>query len=198
MVSFFTQVADGFAYPFSPDIFFTVRGCENVHIYLWILKDLSWCMNFVVPGMFFGLCALLWMGVLLYHAIKYKNNEEKYFVVATFIWLLANYVWMSGNLLYNSDKYRFTATCLMMVSIIMILYYFFFLKNKEFFTPNDAITKIYNDNGLIPRFHFFNTWRRYELVHVLFLGVAGQINVDGRSYSDIICFNRFHHSVNAK
>lgn len=162
-----TRISSGFSYAFSPEIFFTIRGCENVHIYFWIAKDLGWILNNKI-GIFFGLLALLWLGVLLYHAIKNKNNEEKYFLVPTFLWLFANFLWMTGNLLYGTDVYRFPAGCLMMIGLVMIVYYFVSLKNKEMFIPDEKVTKLYNQEGLIPRFSFFNTWRRYEFCHVFF------------------------------
>lgn len=162
------KISSNFAYAFSPEIFFSVRGCENVHIYFWIAKDLCWIMNVKEMGMFFGLCAILCLGVLLYHAFRYKNNEEKYFLVPTALWLLGNYIWMSGNLLYGTDIYRFPASCMMMTGLLLIVLYFLQFKNKEYFIPNEETTRGYNENGLVCRFPIINTWRRYELVHVFF------------------------------
>lgn len=162
------NISSEFNSAFSPEIFFTVRGCENIHIYLWIAKDLCWITNTKILGMFFGLSAILWLGVLLHHAFVHKNNEEKYFLVPTFLWLFSNYLWMSGNLLYGTDIFRFSASCIMTVGIVLIVVYFFTLKNKEFFIPNAEVTKLYNENGLVCRFKSFDTWRRYELVHVFF------------------------------
>jgi hypothetical protein len=162
------NLISGFESPFSPTIFFTVRGCENVHIYFWICKDLGWILNNKVLGMFFGTCALLWLVLLFYHALQNKNNEEVYFLIPAFLWLFANYLWMSGNLLYNSDCYRFVASCLEMVGLVMIVFYFSFLKKKYYFVPNEEQSKLYNDFGLICRFKSFNTWRRYEFAHMFF------------------------------
>lgn len=162
-----SRISSGFSYAFSPEIFFTVRGCENVHIYFWIAKDLGWIYGNKV-GIFFGICALLWLAILYYNANKNNNNEEKYFLIPTFLWLFANFLWMTGNLVYGTDIYRFPASCLMMSGLLMIIYYFVFLKDLNIYTPNEQTTKLYNEEGMIPRFTMLNTWRRYEFYHVFF------------------------------
>ena len=97
-------ISSGFDAALSPGLFFSVRGAENVHIYFWIGKDLGWILNIAWLGMLCGTGALLWLGVLLYHAIKNNNNEEKYFLMPTFLWLFGNYLWMSGNLLSSDES----------------------------------------------------------------------------------------------
>jgi hypothetical protein len=39
------KLANQFSIAWSPVIFYTVRGAENIHIYFWILKDLGWSLN---------------------------------------------------------------------------------------------------------------------------------------------------------
>lgn len=82
--------------PWSLDYYYSVRGSENVHIYLWVAKDLSWSQGWEVSGMFFGILAILWCFVLLYHAIHSKNIEEIYMWIALVMWLSANFIWMTG------------------------------------------------------------------------------------------------------
>lgn len=169
----FKKVIDGFAYPFSPDLFYTVRGCENVHIYFWICKDLGWILGNKPVGMLFGTLALGWIGVLISNHWVEKNYEDIYFILPTFLWLGGNYLWMSGNLLYNSDVYRFPASCIMMVGILLIIFYFAFLKKKKFFvnatnTTDPPNPDKYVTNGLVCKFKSIGTWKRYEFVHMFF------------------------------
>lgn len=152
---------------FTPDMFFTVRGCENVHIYLWIAKDLCW-INDNKAGIFFGACALLWVGVLFYHAEIHKNRREKFMTLILLIWLLANYIWMVGNLLYKTDVYRQQAANLMTLDLGLLGLYFIILKDLSCFMPSESAINAYNDNGLVPSLPCFATWRDYELVHVFF------------------------------
>jgi hypothetical protein len=176
-------IIDGFTYPFNPEIFYTVRGCENVHIYFWICKDLGWIFGNKNVGMTFGTLALIWIIVLIFSHYSEKNYEDIYFILPTFLWLFGNYLWMTGNLLYNSDVYRFPASCIMMTGIVLIIFYFAFLKKKKYFISdqvdsNQTISdqtileqtssNKYISNGLICRFKSIGTWKRYEFVHMFF------------------------------
>lgn len=51
--------------PWSPQMYFTVRGAENFHIYLWIAKDIAWTQDEYWPCMIFGCSALAWCSVLV-------------------------------------------------------------------------------------------------------------------------------------
>lgn len=162
------SIINGFTYPFSPHIFFTVRGCENVHIYLWICKDIGWTYGNKIIGMIFGTFALTWILVLVINHYMEKNYEDIYFILPTFLWLFGNYLWMSGDLLYNSDIYRFASSCIMMIGLLLIVFYFVFLKKKQYFSPNNEGENKYMSNGLICRFKSIGTWKRYEFIHMFF------------------------------
>lgn len=84
--------------PWSPQLYFSVRGAENFHIYLWIIKDLAWTQKWYVVSWIFGLSAISWCFVLVYHAFADKNYNEMYMLVALILWLSANFVWMAGEL----------------------------------------------------------------------------------------------------
>jgi hypothetical protein len=83
--------------PWSPQVYFSVRGAENFHIYLWIAKDLAWTRNSYMPAMIFGILALCWCAVLMYHAITARCLTEVYMLIIMIIWLAANFLWMSGK-----------------------------------------------------------------------------------------------------
>lgn len=165
---YLSKIINGFTYPFKPDIFFTIRGYENLHIYFWICKDLGWIFNSIPVGIIFGTCALLWIGILGINYYIEKDFEEIYFLIPTFLWLFGNYLWMFGNLVYNSDIYRFEASCIMMSGLIMIVLYFSFLNKKKIFETNNLKAQSYTSNGLICRFKNIGSWRRYEFTHMFF------------------------------
>ena len=83
-------------FPWSPQMYFSVRGAENFHIYLWILKDLAWTQKWYSMSWVFGLCAISWCFVLVYHAFNDHNYNEIYMLVSLILWLSANFVWMAG------------------------------------------------------------------------------------------------------
>jgi hypothetical protein len=162
------QIIEGFSYSFDPSIFVTVRGCENVHIYLWMLKDLGWMLDHKEIGITFGTFALLWLFVLGYNARKHANNEELYFILPTFLWLFGNYLWMISNVFHHSDVYRFPASCFFMLALVSIVLYFGFLKNKLIFQLTKENSNLYSSHGLTCRFKSIGSWRRYEFVHMFF------------------------------
>jgi len=162
------RISNGFAYPFNPKIFFTIRGCENVHIYFWICKDLGWIFNNKEVGLLFGTCALLWIIILAHNYKKEKDYEEIYFLLPTFLWLFGNYLWMLGNLIYGTDVFRFCASCIMMIGLVSIIFYFAFLKKKNIFVSNVEKTQSYISNGLICKFKSIGGWRKYEFAHMFF------------------------------
>lgn len=85
--------------PWSPQMYFSVRGAENFHIYLWIIKDLAWTQKWTVVAWMFGISAISWSLVLVYHAFKDRNYNEMYMLCALILWLSANFVWMAGTYL---------------------------------------------------------------------------------------------------
>lgn len=82
--------------PWSLKYYFTVRGSENFHIYLWVAKDLAWTQDSFWPSLLFGVAALAWCGILLYNSVRGRSVEEVYMLIALILWLAANFVWMSG------------------------------------------------------------------------------------------------------
>ncbi len=84
--------------PWSPQVYFTVRGAENFHIYLWIAKDLSWTRDAYMPAMVFGVASLSWCLVLMFHAISAKCITEVYMLIVMIMWIAANFLWMSGRI----------------------------------------------------------------------------------------------------
>lgn len=82
--------------PFSSQTYYMMRPIENGHIYLWILKDLSWAQDWYYPSMIFGSLALVWCGVLMIEAIRMRSMYEVYMTIGVTLWLAANFVWMKG------------------------------------------------------------------------------------------------------
>jgi hypothetical protein len=80
----------------SIDYYFSVRGAENFHIYIWIAKDLAWAQDLYWPAMIFGSMALAWCLLLAFYAFKFGGIEEIYMLLATILWLSGNFVWMAG------------------------------------------------------------------------------------------------------
>ena len=69
------------------------RGSENLHLYLWLLKDLSWAEDWYYPGMVFGSLAVAWAFWIFIHAVVERATDEIFIRFAVLIWISANIYW---------------------------------------------------------------------------------------------------------
>jgi len=149
---------------------FSIRGWDNFHVYLWILKDYAWSSGNDPLAYFFGVAALSWCGVLALVAISSNDYEELYFLFAMFGWLFANFWWMAaetGIVAQDDDESSLQSSYMMEASLVWLLVYFLYLLPQNVFADNPEQTKLYEDAGLVPRFAYFKSWRQYEYVHML-------------------------------
>jgi len=166
--SFISTVADYFDIPCSADFFFSVRGAENVHIYLWVAKDLGWTAGNEFLGMTAGVAALLWIGVLLFNAISVGCTEDAYMLIPMFLWLFGNFWWMEGEFINDDDDVHGPqAGDFMIAGACFLGVYYLFLKPYNILKDDPKMTQLCLREGLIPRFSYFKTWRQYEHFHTL-------------------------------
>ena len=59
---------------------------DDIHLYLWLLKDLSWVQDWYHSGIIFGSLAILWAFFLILTAIKSSSVNEIFVSVAIFLW----------------------------------------------------------------------------------------------------------------
>lgn len=171
------------------EYYYTIRGSENFHIYLWIAKDLSWSQDWYWPSLIFGTMAMLWCLVLAYHAMDSKVLEEVYMIVAVILWLAANFVWMSGEVFNGDDDYVYPRVAIMMeTAIAWILFLHVVLRPLGILNMADYDDSIYSRPGLHSRFSYFKYWRQYEHAHTLcWLGKDLSWN-QYNPYTWVICF----------
>jgi hypothetical protein len=165
-------LASKFNAVFSSRLFFSVRGADNVHIYLWILKDLFWSLGYVYAGTTFGLLALLWLTVMFYNSFGMKNTQELYYFVPLFLWLYGNFWWMRSEFSnpYDSSVGREQGGYIMLAGMAIAQIYFIIFKcdcTKKWLKNNEASENLYQNHGYIPSISFFENWRQYEFFHVM-------------------------------
>jgi hypothetical protein len=81
-------------HPLNFKFFLTIRGSENFHLYLWLIKDLSWAQSWYYSGHIFGSLAVIWSIYILSHAARERNTNEIFTGVAQTFWyfcFLADY-----------------------------------------------------------------------------------------------------------
>lgn len=73
-------------HPLSFKFFLSIRGSENFHLYLWLIKDLSWAQSWYYSGHIFGSLAVIWSVYILSHAARERNTNEICTGVAQTFW----------------------------------------------------------------------------------------------------------------
>ena len=68
--------------------FLSIRGSENFHLYLWLIKDLAWAQSWYYCGHIFGSLAVIWAVYILSHAAREGNTNEIFTGVAQTFWYL--------------------------------------------------------------------------------------------------------------
>ena len=160
----------------SPDIYFSVRGSENVLIYIWIAKDLSWTQNWYYSAFVFGGLALFASFLMICRSVTRKNPEDTWHGIAQFMWLFANFWWMSNDIYndkypYSEDAYQVRKNQSMHVmesALIWLAVWYLIIRPANLFPVQETDSSVYDDADLRPRFSYFKTWRQYENIHVLF------------------------------
>lgn len=150
---------------FSPlDIFNSIRGAENIHIYLWLGLDLGWALGNIPVSIIFGILALGWIGVLAHQAMRVGNTLELYMNMINFIWIYANCVWNFGNVVYNDNgQWSFSAGMLMTVGVFLWLVQKFWLTRYRWLREDVVTIKRFYCSGLRPRHGYLGfTWKQYE------------------------------------
>lgn len=162
--------------PWAMNWYITVRGQESLHVYLWIMKDLSWVQAWYYPGHVFGIASIAFMMYIFMQAIRKRSLDECWTTVAHILWLVANYVWMTGELHDTEfpnepsmyDQRALECGYIMMAALIWIGLYYVLLKPLHLMNERTAKGEEYNTTGLQCRFKwFFKSWREYENFHIL-------------------------------
>jgi hypothetical protein len=148
---------------------FSLRGWDNVHIYLWIMKDYAWTSDSTPLAWFFGLSALSWCVVLQWVAYTQSDFEEMYFLVSMILWLSANFWWMAGEerIAGDDDVNSVQSSYMMMSALIVLIVFYLVIKPCGWLRSSPEITAQLESAGLYPRFRCLSNWRQYEYLHML-------------------------------
>ena len=160
--------------------FKTVKGLENLLIYIWIAKDIAWTTSSWYPAWLFGTLAVILSGAFVFKAILDLHYDEIWNGVGQFLWVFGNFWWMMGDVHdveFPDEKPQYDErqqSCQIIMSFAMAwlgVLYFIIRPFKLFPTVPKEIDAQYNDMTLVPSFPYFTNWREYENFHlVLWLG----------------------------
>jgi len=98
-----------------------IRKVENLHVFLWLLKDLSWCALWRVLGMSMALPAL---AVAMWIAWRTrKTASDGVHNAAVCFWICANITWMTGEFYFNDHTRRLASGFFYGGMLLLVAYY---------------------------------------------------------------------------
>lgn len=105
------------------------RYTENLHIVFWLVKDLSWCMEWRFIGV-----AMILPTFIIALVITWRNRKimsETCHNLAVTFWIAANAYWMLSEFLkfnevkiYNDITYKHLAIAPFTIGILILMYYY--------------------------------------------------------------------------
>jgi drug/metabolite transporter (DMT)-like permease len=96
------------------------RWIENLHILLWLIKDICWAMEFK-PGGIIMICPTVFVAFYITWRSRVMRAET-YHNIAVCCWILANSVWMLGEF-FGHESRPYAAT-IFGIGISILAYYY--------------------------------------------------------------------------
>lgn len=97
------------------------RPIENIHIALWLMKDISWVSDWHWFGMFMVIPTLF---VAIHLAWRTRHIwPELAHNLAVCFWVCANIVWMVGEFFYDDGTRAFAKVFFYAGMTLLVLYY---------------------------------------------------------------------------
>ncbi|HRO43039.1 MAG TPA: hypothetical protein PL009_09405 [Flavipsychrobacter sp.] len=105
------------------------RWIENGHIFLWLIKDTCWALEYKVGGVL-----MIFPTIIVAFYILWKSwnvRSEVFHNGAVCIWIIANSAWMIGEFLLHDT--RPVAATLFALGLVLLIYYYlrFFKKDQQ-------------------------------------------------------------------
>jgi hypothetical protein len=103
------------------------RWVENGHIFLWLIKDTCWALEFKPGGIIMIFPTVFVAFYILWRSRKVR--PEFFHNIAVCAWILANSTWMIGEF-WEYDA-RPIAVALFSVGLLVLLVYYIFYFKKD-------------------------------------------------------------------
>lgn len=106
------------------------RKLENLHIFLWLIKDLCWVMLWKPLGLVMVIPTVGAAAVIAWQTRKIYS--ELMHNIAVVFWILANAYWMIVEFFFEKDELRYYAAIPFVLGLLVLVYYY----TSEFFKAN--------------------------------------------------------------
>ncbi len=112
------------------------RRMENLHIFFWLFKDISWCMLWKPLGI-----AMIFPTLIIAIVISIRTRHivsELCHNIAIVLWIFANSYWMIAEFLHFDENivtsevtYKHLAVIPFAIGIVIMLYYYLWWKPRN-------------------------------------------------------------------
>ena len=101
---------------------------DNLHIVLWLIKDMSWCMMYKTLGALMIGPTIVVAGIILYRT----RQDQSAFVhnLAVLVWISANSLWMLGEMFCDDCTKPYAVGLFGLGIFILTVFYAFQLLQK--------------------------------------------------------------------
>jgi hypothetical protein len=106
-----------------------IEKTENIHIVLWLLKDICWVLDIKWLGLIMIIPTLL---VAIWLTIKSKENKSDLFHnAAVCCWISANSIWMIGEFFFKDTLRPYAAGMFVLGLVLIAVYYLVYAKKQS-------------------------------------------------------------------
>jgi hypothetical protein len=104
-----------------------LRGYENFHIVLWLMKDTCWLMEWKTAGIVMIVPTI----IAAFHItwLERKTTGDLYHNIAICNWICANAVWMIGEFFFD-DRLRPVSAVFFAVGFVFLTIYYLLVLPK--------------------------------------------------------------------
>lgn len=99
---------------------------ENIHIVLWLIKDMSWLMSWKLLGLAMIIPTFV-VSIIITRRSRHIQ-EDLWLNIAVCFWICANGTWMVGEF-YFADTWRTAALVFFILGISTLGIYYSFIVN---------------------------------------------------------------------
>lgn len=105
-----------------------IRGFENLHVVLWLIKDVSWLLTWRLLGILMIIPTLA-VAIFITWNTRHQVHSFWHNLAITF-WISANATWMTGEF-YTHDTLRPYALIFFVLGFLSIGYYYIWIRLKH-------------------------------------------------------------------
>ncbi len=100
-----------------------LRKFENIHIILWLLKDICWIMQYKTMGTIMIIPTIL---LACWITIKSKPVLTEFMHnIAVTCWITANSIWMISELFFDNSLHNWSKSIFSLGLLVLVYHYFF-------------------------------------------------------------------------